>query len=89
VTDVLALGPAVLLGGGVALYLAGDAMFRRVMRLGPAKYRAVAAVVSLGTIALGVAVSAAAALATLVVIVVATLMIEGRILEGVGSEVHA
>lgn len=89
VTDVLALGPAVLLGGGVALYLAGDAMFRRVMRLGPARYRAVAAVLSLGTIALAIAVSAAAALAALVVIVVATLMIEGRILEGVGSEVHA
>ena len=78
VTDALALGPALLLGGGVALYLAGDSVFRRVMRLGPATYRAAAAILSLGAVALAVAVSAAAALATLVAIVVATLVIEGR-----------
>lgn len=89
VTDVLALGPALLLGGGVALYLAGDSAFRRVMRSGPATFRAVAAILSLGVVALAVTVSAAAALAALVVVVVATLMIEGRRLEGVGSEVQA
>ena len=48
------------------------------MRLGPATYRAVAAVLSLGAVALAVTASAATALASLVVIVVATLMIEGR-----------
>jgi low temperature requirement protein LtrA len=78
VTETLALGPALLLGGGVALYLAGDAVFRRVMRLGPPTYRAVAAVLSLGAVALAVTVSAATALAVLVAIVVATLAIEGR-----------
>jgi low temperature requirement protein LtrA len=78
VTDALALGPALLLGGGVALYLAGHTLFRRVMRLAPTTYRAAAAVLSLGAVAVAVAVSAAAALATLVAIVVATLVIEGR-----------
>ena len=76
VMETLALGPALLLGGGVALYLAGDAVFRRVMRLGPTTYRAVAAALSLGAAALAVTVSAATALASLVAIVVATL--EGR-----------
>jgi len=78
VTDALTMGPALLLGGGVLLYLAGDSVFRRVMQLGPATYRAIAAVLSLGAVALAVTVSAAAALATLVAIVVATLVIEGR-----------
>jgi low temperature requirement protein LtrA len=77
VMEALALGPALLLGGGVALYLAGDAVFRHVMRLGPPTYRAVAAVLSLAAVALGVTVSAAAALAGLVAIVVVTLAIEG------------
>jgi len=49
----------------------------------------VAAILSLGVVALAVTVSAAAALAALVVVVVATLMIEGRRLEGVGSAVQA
>jgi low temperature requirement protein LtrA len=89
VTDALALGPALLLGGGVALYLAGDSVFRRVMRLGRATYRAVAAVLSLGVVALAVAVSAAAALAILVAIVVATLVIEGAQAKDARLEVHA
>jgi len=78
VTETLAIGPALLLGGGVALYLSGDAVFRNVMRLGRAGYRAMAAVLSLAAVALAVTVSAATALATLVVIVVVTLAIEGR-----------
>ncbi|MDP9281655.1 MAG: low temperature requirement protein A, partial [Chloroflexota bacterium] len=77
VTEPLALGPALLLGGGVALYLAGDVVFRRVMRLGPATYRAIAALLSLVTVALAVAVSAAAALASLVAIVVVMVVIDG------------
>jgi low temperature requirement protein LtrA len=89
VTDALATGPALLLGGGVALYLAGDAIFRRVMRLGPATYRAVAAVLSLGTVALAVTASAAAALASLVAVVVATLLIEGAQAKGARLEVPA
>src|SRR5258705_5394678 len=79
VTETLALGPALLLGGGVALYLAGDAVFRSVMRLGTATYRAVAAVLSLAAVGLALTVSAAAALAALVAIAVATLAIEGRV----------
>jgi low temperature requirement protein LtrA len=89
VTDALALGPALLLAGGVALYLAGDVVFRRVMRVGPATYRAVAAILSLGAFVLGIAVSAAAALATLVAIVIATLVIEGAQSKGARLEVHA
>jgi low temperature requirement protein LtrA len=89
VTDALVLGSALLLAGGVALYLAGDGVFRRVMRVGPARYRAVAAILSLGAAVLGVAVSAAAALATLVALVIATLVFEGRRLEGAGSAPRA
>jgi len=60
-----------------------------VMRLGLAMYRAVAAVVSLGVVAVAVAVSAAAALATLVAIVVATLVIESAQADDARLEVHA
>jgi low temperature requirement protein LtrA len=76
--EPLAIESALLLGGGVALYLAGDTAFRQIMRLGPTRYRAVAAVLALGSVALGVLASAAAALASLVVIVVAMLVVEGR-----------
>jgi low temperature requirement protein LtrA len=44
---------AVALAGGVALYLLGNAWFRRVMGIGPSRLRLLAAVLTLATIPLG------------------------------------
>ncbi|MGH2663585.1 MAG: low temperature requirement protein A [Actinomycetota bacterium] len=77
--DVLArleIAPAVLLAGGVALYLTGDVAFRRVMRIRPIAYRAGAAVIALGTVVLGLYLAAAIQLVALVVIVIAALASE-------------
>ena len=61
------------LGGGVALYLAGDAAFRHVLRIGTQRSRLVAAAAALAASAVGVTWSAAAEIALLVVIVAAAL----------------
>ena len=45
--------PALAIGGGVAVYLAGDIALRRVLRLGPVRYRAAAGLVALASIAAG------------------------------------
>ena len=71
--------PACLaLGGGVALYLAGDAAFRHALRIGTLRYRATAAAVALVASAVGVTVSVAVEIALLTVIVAAALVIENR-----------
>jgi low temperature requirement protein LtrA len=71
--------PACLaLAGGVALYLAGDVAFRRALRIGPQRYRTAAAVVALAVSAVGVAVSVAAEIALLAVIVAAALAAEPK-----------
>jgi low temperature requirement protein LtrA len=49
---------ALLLAGGVAVFLAGDVGFRRTLRLGPGRVRAAAAVLCLAAIPVGVAASA-------------------------------
>jgi low temperature requirement protein LtrA len=64
---------ALALGGGVALYLAGDAAFRHVLRIGTQRTRAMAVAVSLAITAVGVTLSAAGEIALLTVIVVAAL----------------
>jgi low temperature requirement protein LtrA len=56
--DSLDLPHALLLAGGTALFLVGDACFRRTLRLGPASLRALAAVLCLATVPAGVAASA-------------------------------
>jgi low temperature requirement protein LtrA len=55
--DALDVAPAVALGGGVAVFLAGDALFRRSLAIGPGGRRAGAAVVALVTIPLALAVA--------------------------------
>jgi low temperature requirement protein LtrA len=75
-TEPLNLESALLLAAGVTMYLAGDVMFRRVMGIRPIGYRAGAAAVALGTILLGVYVTAAVQLLVLVVIVTAPLALE-------------
>ena len=64
--DPLSFALALALGGGTALYLAGHALFRSALGLSFKPWRGVAAVLALGTIALGPTTSALAQLAVLV-----------------------
>jgi low temperature requirement protein LtrA len=64
--DSLSFARALELGGGTALYLAGHALFRSVLRLPFKPWRALAFVLALGTVALGAETSALAQLAVLV-----------------------
>ncbi|MFF4501735.1 low temperature requirement protein A [Streptomyces sp. NPDC001401] len=77
-TEHLHTAPALALAGGVALFLAGDAAFRAVLRLYPVRFRATAAPVALATTLLGVRVSAVAELLALVGVLVVMLMVEAR-----------
>jgi low temperature requirement protein LtrA len=74
----LTAGPAVALAGGVTLFLAGDAAFRRVLRIGPARYRAAAAVAALAAWPVSVTVDAAAGIALLIGVTAAALAAESR-----------
>ncbi len=65
-----------LIGGGVALYLAGDAAYRATLDLGPVIARLGAAALALATAAAGVALSGAVQLTALLVLVVAVLVAE-------------
>ncbi|MEV6108911.1 low temperature requirement protein A [Streptomyces sp. NPDC051940] len=76
--EQLAAGPALALGGGVALYLAGDFCFRWSLGLTPRVYRAAGAALALATVPLGTASTAVAQLAALVLVVVAMLGTELR-----------
>jgi low temperature requirement protein LtrA len=59
---------ALALGGGVALYLAGDAAFRHALRIGTQRTRVMAAAVALAVTAVGVLLSAVGEIALLTVI---------------------
>jgi low temperature requirement protein LtrA len=67
--DALALAPALALGGGTALFLAGDAWFRRLLHIGSGVPRLLGAVVALATIPTGTAVAAIAQLALLAAVI--------------------
>jgi low temperature requirement protein LtrA len=71
--DPLTTAEALVLGGGVALFLAADVAFRRILGLGRSPHRAVAALLALATIPLGSEVAAVAQLAALVVVLGAAL----------------
>ncbi len=73
-----AVSQALALGGGVALFLAGNAMFRRALRIGPAWPRSAAAVFALATTALGTAVAIDAQLAAMAAGLAAMLAAEQR-----------
>jgi low temperature requirement protein LtrA len=75
--DPLTTAEALVLGGGVALFLAADVGFRRILGLGRSPHRAVAALLALATIPLGSEVAAVAQLAALVVVLAAALAGEG------------
>jgi low temperature requirement protein LtrA len=74
--EVLEPGPAVILGAGLATYLVGDALFRRVFGMGPIAPRLVVALLALLTVPLGLAVNAGAQLVALVVLLVGVLALE-------------
>ena len=75
--DHLTVAQALAIGGGVALFLAGDVWFRRVLSIGRARYRAAGALAALATVPLGQWL-AAAQLFALVVVLVAMLSTEDR-----------
>ncbi|MFF4358827.1 low temperature requirement protein A [Streptomyces sp. NPDC001604] len=77
-TEHLHTGPALALAGGVALFLAGDAAFRTVLRLRPVRFRATAAPVPLAAALLGIHLSAVAELLALVGVLVVMLAVEAR-----------
>ncbi|MBO2449238.1 low temperature requirement protein A [Actinomadura barringtoniae] len=69
--------PAISLAGGLALYLLGDAAYRRIVGIGPSRIRLTAAVAALAVIPLGLWI-AAAELVALIVIVAVALALEHR-----------
>jgi low temperature requirement protein LtrA len=74
----LALADALALGGGVALFLVGDVLFRRTLGLGRSGLRLVAALGALATIALGTGLAAWVQLAALVAVIAGALVAESR-----------
>ena len=83
--DALSLPLALALGGGVALYLFGDALFRRSLRMAPGWFRAAAGLVALASVPLGLFAGAVAQLAFLVAVLVATVALEKRLSRPVGG----
>ncbi|MBL1083825.1 low temperature requirement protein A [Streptomyces actinomycinicus] len=71
-------GPALALAGGVALFLAGDAVFRRTLGLRPVRFRAAAAPVALLTALPGTLLPAYAELLALVALLTVMLAVEAR-----------
>jgi low temperature requirement protein LtrA len=76
--DDLSAAEALMLGGGAAAFLLGEALFRRTLALGRSRGRAIAAVAAAATIPLGTALAAVAQLAALVAVFVAMLLAETR-----------
>ena len=74
--DPLDLAHALLLAGGAAAFLAGDILFRRVLRIGPARHRAVAAALALATVPVGRAASAVLQLSVLGIVLGGSLAAE-------------
>jgi low temperature requirement protein LtrA len=71
-------GAAVALAAGAALFLAGDVVMRRRLQIGPVRLRAAAAVLALGTTAIGALVALEAQLIVITVMLVIMLMLERR-----------
>lgn len=71
-----------LLASGLAIYLAGDAAFRRVMGIQPTSVRAVGAALALATGAFGVLWGGEASLVAAVIVAICVLAIEHRLEAG-------
>ena len=70
---------AALLGGGVALYLAGDVLLRLELGIGSVSIRVAAAVLAVAALPLGATVSATAEIAALVIVLVTAVGLETRL----------
>jgi low temperature requirement protein LtrA len=71
--DHLHAPQALMLAGGVALFMLGDALFRRTLAIGEWRTRACVGLAALATLPIGLEVSAAAQMATLVVLLAGAL----------------
>jgi low temperature requirement protein LtrA len=69
---------AALLGGGVAVFLVGDVLFRRELELGRGSTRGLAALAALATLPLGALTTAAAQVAGLVALLTASILLDSR-----------
>lgn len=76
--DELKEAKALALGGGVGIFLIGEALFRRTLSMGAERGRAVAAALAVATVPIGIHISGAAQLVTLVILIVLMLAAEGR-----------
>jgi low temperature requirement protein LtrA len=70
---------------GAALFLAGEAVVRRLLRTGPWRHRAVAAVVVLATMPIGVFVALEVQIVVVTVLLVVMLVLESNRTPGRGS----
>jgi low temperature requirement protein LtrA len=77
--DQLDLAHALMLAGGVALFLVGDVLFRRTLQIGTGHLRAGAATLAMATIPLGLTVSALAQLVVLVAALSGSLLAEAKL----------
>jgi low temperature requirement protein LtrA len=75
-SDALSFARALALGGGVATYMIGEALFRRTLGIGAASTRLLAALLALATIPIGTAGSAVLQIAVLVAALVAVLALD-------------
>ena len=71
-------GQAVVLAGGAALFLTGDVVIRRVLRIGPVRLRVAAAIAALATTVVGVAGGLRVQLVLVVAVLIAPLIAEAR-----------
>jgi low temperature requirement protein LtrA len=72
--------PCLALAGGVALFLAGDVLFRRALGIAPLRFRAAGAAACLALWITGVAVSSAAEIALLALVLAGALILERRVI---------
>ena len=75
----LDLAHALMLAGGVALFLVGHVLFRRTLQIGTGHLRAGAAALAMATIPLGLTVSALAQLVVLVATLSGSLLAEAKL----------
>ena len=76
--EELAGDAAWLLSVGVAVYLVGEAAFRWMLRIGPARVTLIAAALVLATAPVGLAAGSLAQLGVLVAVLVGMLVVERR-----------
>jgi low temperature requirement protein LtrA len=74
--DTVGVAQALFLGGGLAAFLLGDVLFRRLLRIGIGRWRAAAAVLALATVPLGTEVAGVVQLLVLAAVLIGALAAE-------------